>query len=268
MQEISVILKSLHELEFLFAYHKHILTVNKCMCGNFMQNLKEFYRVYTNMKDLSTFMRKEICKMHTENIRLNKLNSDLTEKLLHFTRSDFKRYRSQQNINKVNNYETQLLKNTPKITTIGQAIEKTESKLAVLKNIANKADLSSSSSFASSGYGSQPSHLQNAQPTRIRSSINNSTPPICRQIPLLRGPNVYHKEPLDTLEQENNGSSLTSQNSEFVISSSSSSSSSSFSSSGVSSPVKLNVFRTEGSVFKPIKAQINEQDMNEYEYEW
>jgi len=220
-------------------------------------------------------MRKEICKMHTENIRLNKLNSDLTEKLSHFTRSDFKRYRSQQNINKLNNDETQLLKNTPKITTIGQAIEKTESKLAVLKNIANKADLSSSSSFASSGYGSQPSHLQNVctkkpqdQPTRLRSSINNSTPPICRQIPLLRGPNVYHKEPLDTLEQENNGSTLTSQNSEFVISSSSSSSSSSFSSSGVSSPVILNIFRTEGSVFKPIKAQINEHDMNEYEYEW
>ncbi len=88
-------------------------------------------------------------------------------------------------------------------------------------------------------------------------------------MPLLtRVPNVYHKEPLDTLEQENNGSSLTSQNSEFVISSSSSSSSSSFSSSGVSSPVILNIFRTEGSVFKPIKAQINEHDMNEYEYEW
>jgi hypothetical protein len=81
MQEINVILSSLHELEFLFAYNKHILTVNQCKCDNAVCNLKEFYRVYLNMKNLSIFLRKEVSKLHNENIKLRKHNTNLTNRL-------------------------------------------------------------------------------------------------------------------------------------------------------------------------------------------
>lgn len=45
-----------------------------------MQNVKEFYRVYMNMRNLSVFLRKEIYKIHNENLRLKKLNTELVNK--------------------------------------------------------------------------------------------------------------------------------------------------------------------------------------------
>ena len=176
MQEISVLLKSLHELEFLFAYHKHILTVNKCDCDNFMHNLKEFYRVYLNMKNLSVFLRKEISKMYNENLKLKKQNAKLNDKLsskrsdrshnihddlgkkfyklekfdslMDVTASNnmncqpMRRSFSQQNLSQesllsLKTTTSTLFRTTPATTTIGQTIEETESKLAIRKNIMN-----------------------------------------------------------------------------------------------------------------------------------
>ena len=77
MQDIGVLLKSLHELEFLFAYHKHILTITQCHCDSFVNNLKEFYRVYMNMKNLSVLLRKGILKIYTENCKLKQQNMAL-----------------------------------------------------------------------------------------------------------------------------------------------------------------------------------------------
>ena len=77
MQDIGVLLKSLHELEFLFAYHKHILTITQCHCDSFVNNLKEFYRVYMNMKNLSVLLRKGILKIYTENCKLKQQNTAL-----------------------------------------------------------------------------------------------------------------------------------------------------------------------------------------------
>lgn len=176
MQETSMLLKSLHELEFLFAYHKHILTVNKCDCDNFMHNLKEFYRVYLNMKSLSVFLRKEICKIYNENQKLKKQNAKLNEKLSEnrsgkMTSASSKNiyddlgkkfYKlekldslidttaeknqpirksfSQQNLNQeslLRPDKVSLFRTTPATTTIGQTIEEAESKLAIRKSIMN-----------------------------------------------------------------------------------------------------------------------------------
>lgn len=81
MQEVNTVLKSLHELEFLFCYHRHILTTNKCSCDNFVQDANEFNRVYLKMRNLSVVLRKEICKTYNENLKLKKRNVQLMKRL-------------------------------------------------------------------------------------------------------------------------------------------------------------------------------------------
>lgn len=81
MQEVNTVLKSLHELEFLFCYHRHILTTNKCSCDNFVQDANEFNRVYLKMRNLSIVLRKEICKTYNENLKLKKRNVQLMKRL-------------------------------------------------------------------------------------------------------------------------------------------------------------------------------------------
>ncbi len=277
MQEINVILKSLNEIEFFFAYQKQILILDKCKCGDFMHDFKKYDKIASNMMNSTEIIKKEILKIHSENIRLNRLNSDLTEKLSNLTNPKFERYRSQQNINNMPYNQIHFLKATQKITTIGKEIEETESKLAFLKNVSNKTDLSSSSSFVSSGYGSQPYHEQNLSRKSHDNLVkfNSTSPPVFQTIKILNEYNSNDKEPVDNLKGSNNGSITNSQNSDFIISSSSYSSTSSSSSPflGTYIPLKLDNFKAGLSAFKPIKNsqkknEINQNDINEYEYDW
>lgn len=214
MQEIGIVLKSLHELEFLVAYQKQMLSSNsKCTCNTFVCNLKEFYRVYFNMKNLTTFLKNEICKLYAENCRLNELLSEqlftrklanqekrssasmlslneLQNQLTHHKKqtdhstcrsitrkNDFKSEKILNNnlyieeATDENEFTYTFIKSSPFTTTIAQAIEDTESELALrhqtpfnyLHNKMNtklevKEELScssSASSFTSSGYSSQ-----------------------------------------------------------------------------------------------------------------
>ena len=80
MQEITILLKAIHELEFLVAYHKHVITTSKNINDKHVDNLREFYRIYLNMKNLTSVLRNGVWRMYTDNCKLKELNSNLLNK--------------------------------------------------------------------------------------------------------------------------------------------------------------------------------------------
>jgi hypothetical protein len=80
MQEITTLLKTLHELEFIVAYQKHLIACASSSSSSTTSqdrssaNLKEFYRVYLNIKNLTCVLRNGIWKLYAENCKLNDLN--------------------------------------------------------------------------------------------------------------------------------------------------------------------------------------------------
>ena len=77
MQEITVLLKTLHELEFIVAYHKHLIACassSTTSCDRSSVNLKEFYRVYSNIKNLTCVLRNGFWKLYAENCKLKEIN--------------------------------------------------------------------------------------------------------------------------------------------------------------------------------------------------
>ena len=162
MQEISVLLKSLNELEFLVAYQKHIITSSKCTCDPFLDNLKEFYRLYVNMKHLAYSIKSGIWQLYNENLRLKEANDGLTDKLAEILETfDSENEKDQQVNQSVFRYDALidhnqssslksyysnkksssqielgsvknpiLIKPSPETTTIARAIEETELELA------------------------------------------------------------------------------------------------------------------------------------------
>ena len=77
MQEITTLLKTLHELEFIVAYQKHLIACASSTSSSqdrSSANLKEFYRVYLNIKNLTCVLRNGVWKLYAENCKLNDLN--------------------------------------------------------------------------------------------------------------------------------------------------------------------------------------------------
>jgi hypothetical protein len=72
MQEIGNIQKALSELEYLVAYQRHVITTSKCTCDHYMDSLREFYRIYMNMKMLTLRLRNSSAKMNAETARVVK----------------------------------------------------------------------------------------------------------------------------------------------------------------------------------------------------
>ena len=186
MQEIGIILKSLNELEFLVTYQKQILatttTNNSCTC-----DVQDVCRIYLNMKNLTSFLKNEFWKLYTENSRLKELNQIL---LVNSKQSN--KFKSQQNLNY--NYEKIKIFNVHAsevaTTTLGKAIEETESQLAMKRQIPfnylhnqqqqqqhhysdfkkELSSISSSNSFTSSGYSSQ---MRSNRMNTFKSSFEN-----------------------------------------------------------------------------------------------
>ena len=133
MQEISGLLKSLNELEFLVAYQRHVISSRNCGCG--MPAMSELYRLYSNMKNLSSGIKSGLWKLYNENIRLRETNEFLSRL---WTEDDFSqviRYTSlidhcDQRILSLRNQKQMLVKSNDRTMTIAQAIEETESELA------------------------------------------------------------------------------------------------------------------------------------------
>ena len=85
LQEITILLKTLHELEFIVAYHKHLLasqssptrpsssSSSQCLASN----LKEFYRIYLNIKKLTCILRNGIWRLYTDKCQLSETNANL-----------------------------------------------------------------------------------------------------------------------------------------------------------------------------------------------
>lgn len=211
MQEISILLKSLHELEFLVAYHKQILTSNnKCSCSNLVCNFKEFYRVYINIKNLTQFLQSEILKLYAENCRLKEMNDQLTFNKLTYDakRAAISMSNLAESSSLTTNKSFNLIKSNSNTTTIARAIEETESQLALRRqmpfnylhnqindhtefddlnasisvfnsNIRPKkiicSSTSSTSSFSSSGYSSQIPNTAATTITTTNSITNTRT---------------------------------------------------------------------------------------------